>query len=105
MRAPLLLLRGPPRPEAVGLRKYEIMLILSPDADDSVVAGAVDRIGRVVQERGGSVTKVDKWGKRRLAYEIRRQSERFYVVAESVGEASAMQELDRVLTLADEVIR
>ena len=87
------------------MRKYEIMLILPSDADDSVVAGAVDRIGRIVQERGGSVTKVDKWGKRRFAYEIRRQSEGFYVVVESVGEPSAMQELDRVLTLADEVIR
>jgi small subunit ribosomal protein S6 len=87
------------------LRKYEVMLILSVDADDSVVGGAVDRIGRVVQERGGSVTKVDKWGKRRLAYEILRQSEGFYVVVDCLGDPTAMPELDRVLNLADEVMR
>jgi small subunit ribosomal protein S6 len=87
------------------LRKYEVMLILPSDADDSVVGGAVDRITRVVQEGGGSVAKVDKWGKRRLAYEIRRQSEGFYVVVDCLGEPGAMLELDRVLSLADEVMR
>jgi small subunit ribosomal protein S6 len=87
------------------LRKYEVMLVLSPDADDGVVNGAVDRIGRVVQEQGGSVAKVDKWGKRRLAYEIRRQSEGFYVVVDCLGDPESMRELNRVLSLADEVMR
>src|SRR5438552_2142835 len=81
------------------------MLILPSDADESVLGGAVDRIARVIQEGGGSVAKVDKWGKRRLAYEILRQSEGFYVVVDCLGEPGAMQELDRVLSLADEVIR
>jgi len=87
------------------LRKYEILFILPPEADDKVVQGVTDRISQVLEERGGKVTSVNKWGKRRLAFELNRQSEGFYVVAEFEAEPAAVKELDRVLTLADEVAR
>jgi small subunit ribosomal protein S6 len=87
------------------LRKYEIMVILPSDADDAVIGAATDRIARVLAERGGEVVKSDRWGKRRLAYEIGRQSEGFYLVVECLADPTAMKELDRVLALADEVIR
>ena len=88
------------------MRKYEAMLILPPEADDKVVQGVADRISQVIEERGGGkIGSVNKWGKRRLAFEIRRHSEGFYVVVEFEAEPEAVKELDRVLALADDVVR
>jgi small subunit ribosomal protein S6 len=87
------------------MRKYEIMLILPPDADDSVVGGISDRIGQLLGRGGGEIMNVDRWGRRRLAYEIDRQAEGYYVVIEANADPASVKELDRVLSLADEVIR
>jgi small subunit ribosomal protein S6 len=81
------------------------MLILSADADDSVITGVTDRITRVIGAEGGEVLSVDRWGKRRLAYEIEHQQEGFYIVVNAHAEPPSMRELDRVLSLADPVIR
>ncbi len=87
------------------MRKYEIMLILPAEADDKLIGSVTDRISQVLSEGGGQVDKVDRWGKRRFTYEIARQSEGFYLIAECQADPAAMKELDRVLSLADEVIR
>ncbi|HEX7464495.1 MAG TPA: 30S ribosomal protein S6 [Actinomycetota bacterium] len=87
------------------MRQYEIMLILPAEADESVVGTAVDRIARIVSEGGGEVGKIDRWGRRRLAYEIARQSEGYYVVVEFSAEPDVITELERTLHLADEVMR
>ena len=81
------------------------MLILPPEADESVVSGAMDRITRVVAEVGGQVGNVDRWGRRRLAFEIEHQSEGYYVVVEFTAEPQTLTELERSLHLADEVLR
>jgi small subunit ribosomal protein S6 len=87
------------------VRTYEIMLILPLDADDRVVTGVTDRISSIVGDRGGEVRRVDRWGKRRLTFEIRRQTEGFYVIVECAADPGIIKELDRVLALADEVLR
>ncbi len=87
------------------MRQYEVMLILPPEADESAVGGVVDRITRIVSEGGGEVVKVDRWGRRRLAFEIARQSEGYFVVVEFRGDPAALAELDRTLQLTDEVLR
>ncbi len=87
------------------MRKYEIMLILPVEADESVVSGAVDRITKVVGPTGGEVTNVDTWGKRRFAYEIDRKTEGVYVVVDFTAAPETLTELERVLQLADEVVR
>jgi small subunit ribosomal protein S6 len=87
------------------LRDYEIMLILPAEADEQVVSGVVDRINRTLAETGGKVGKIDRWGRKRFAYEVDRQAEGYYVVIELTSDPSVLRELDRVLTLADEVIR
>ena len=96
---------GPTSPEEAELRKYEVMLILPPEADDKVLQGVTDRISQVLEAQGGKVGTVNKWGKRRLAFVIRHQSEGFYVVAEFEAEPETVKELDRVLALVDDVIR
>jgi small subunit ribosomal protein S6 len=87
------------------MRKYEIMLILPAEADDKLIGSVTDRISQVLSEGGGRVDKVDRWGKRRFTYEIARQLEGFYIIVECQADPAGMKELDRVLSLADEVIR
>ena|SRR2546428_14084697 len=87
------------------MRKYEIMLILPADADDKVVTTVTDRIAQTLRETGGEIAKVDRWGRRRLTYEISHQTEGLYLVVELQAEPEAVKELDRVLALADEVVR
>jgi len=87
------------------MREYEIMLILPPDAEDSVVDGVVERVKGVLSDRGGEVKSADKWGRRRLAYEIAKQTEGYYLVLSFDTEPEAVLELDRVLSLADEILR
>lgn len=87
------------------MRQYEIMLILPAEADESVITGVAERITKVVSEHAGEVAGIDRWGRRRFAYEIARQGEGYYVVVGVKADPTTMDELDRVLTLADEVIR
>jgi len=81
------------------------MLILPPEADESVIGGATDRIARVVSEGGGEVGKIDRWGRRRLAFEIARQTEGYYIVVEFSADPASIAGLERALYLADEVLR
>jgi small subunit ribosomal protein S6 len=87
------------------MRKYEILLILPAEADDKVIGGVTDRISQVLSQSGGEVVKVDRWGRRRLTFEINRQAEGFYLIVECQADPAAMKELDRVLALADDVMR
>ena len=81
------------------------MLILPAEADEKVVSTAIDRITKVVSADGGEVSDIDRWGRRRFAFEIDHANEGYYVVATFTAEPAAQAELDRVLNLADEVIR
>ena len=69
------------------------------------MSGALDRITRIVGEAGGQVGNVDRWGRRRLAFEVERQTEGYYVVVEFTAEPEVLTELERSLHLADEVLR
>jgi small subunit ribosomal protein S6 len=81
------------------------MLILPADADEAAVGTATDRISKVVAKHSGQVQNIDRWGRRRLAYEIDHQHEGYYAIVTFSAEPSAQAELERTLNLADEVIR
>jgi small subunit ribosomal protein S6 len=87
------------------MRAYEVMIILESDLEESTIQGVINRIGEMVVARGGQLATTDKWGKRRFAYEIDHKTEGFYVVLEIVTEASDLDDVDRMLRLADETIR
>jgi small subunit ribosomal protein S6 len=87
------------------VRKYELMLILPAESDEAVVTRVVDRINQTLADGKGQVGKLDRWGRRRLAYEIAKQSEGYYLVADLDAEPDAITELERVLHLVDEVVR
>ncbi|MGH9226161.1 MAG: 30S ribosomal protein S6 [Acidimicrobiales bacterium] len=87
------------------MRPYEVMVIYDPNLEEDAIRAAVDRSTELVRSRGGNPGRVDRWGKRRLAYEIRHQREGYYVLMDASAEPAVMAELDRALTLADEVLR
>lgn len=87
------------------MRRYEVMVILDPSLEDKDAKAAVDRYLTTVSSRGGEVQNIDHWGKRRFAYEIRHINEGYYTVVVLNAEPAAVDELSRVLGLADEVVR
>jgi len=87
------------------VRQYELMLILPAESDEAVVTRVVDRINTTLADGKGQVGTLDRWGRRRLAYEIAKQSEGYYLVADLEADPAALTELERVLHLADDVIR
>ena len=87
------------------MRRYEVMVILDPLLDERTVAPSLDQFLSVVRNDGGTVEKVDVWGRRRLAYEIKKKSEGIYAVIDLSCEPSVVQELDRQLSLNESVLR
>lgn len=87
------------------MRKYEVMVILDPSLDDRTIAPSLDTFLSVIKTAGGSVEKVDIWGRRRLAYEIEKHAEGIYAVIDLQSEPSAVLELDRQLNLNESVLR
>ncbi len=90
---------------ATANRPYEVMIILDADLEEETIRSTVERWLQLLESRGAERGHVDFWGKRRLAYEIKRKAEGYYVVLQARAEPQAMDELHRVLSLADEVIR
>jgi small subunit ribosomal protein S6 len=87
------------------MRPYEIMVILDAGLEEDAIRQSVDRATDLITSRGGTVGRVDRWGKRRFAYELHHRWEGYYVVIQASTEPSVVAELDRMLHLADEVIR
>ena len=87
------------------LRAYEVMVILDPNLEERTVAPSLDNYLEVVRKDGGSVDKVDVWGRRRLAYEVDKHSEGIYAVIELNAEPATVKELDRQLSLNESVLR
>jgi small subunit ribosomal protein S6 len=87
------------------VRHYELMVILDPDLEERTIAPSLDQFLTVVRNGGGSVEKVDIWGRRRLAYEINKRVEGIYAVVDVQAEPATVQELDRQLNLNESVLR
>jgi small subunit ribosomal protein S6 len=87
------------------MHQYELMVILDPEIDERTVAPSLDKFLNVVRNDGGTIEKVDIWGKRRLAYEINKKNEGIYAVVDFTAEAATTSELDRQLKLSEAVMR
>lgn len=87
------------------MRQYELMLVLKPQLDEEAIDAALGRYSEIVTGVGGEVTNINKWGKRRLAYEIDDLTEGFYVVLNFTTTPAAVDELERVLKITDEPLR
>ncbi len=87
------------------MRQYELMMILDPEMDERNLAPALEKMLAVVPKDGGSVDSTDIWGRRRLAYEIKKQAEGIYAVITMTAESATAKELDRQLGLNEQVLR
>ena len=87
------------------MRHYEVMVILDAGLEDDAIRAVLDRATQTLTKNGATVSKVDRWGKRRFAYEVQHRSEGYYALIDANAEPGAVAEMDRMLGLADEVIR
>jgi len=81
------------------------MVILDPSTDERTVAPSLDKYLNVVRNDGGTVESVDVWGKRRLAYEVKKNAEGIYALVNLTAEPATVKELDRQLTLNESILR
>jgi small subunit ribosomal protein S6 len=87
------------------MRRYELMVILDPDLEEKTIAPSLDQFLGVIRQDGGSIEKVDVWGRRRLAFEINKKVEGIYAVLDITAQPAAVKELDRQLNLNEAVLR
>jgi small subunit ribosomal protein S6 len=86
-------------------REYETIYILRPDVDNDVAEKVIDRARDVIKRLDGTLTKLDNWGKRKLAYPIQKNTRGIFVYLKYVGFSDLVAELERNLGLLDEVVR
>jgi len=87
------------------LREYELMYLLSPELPEDEMTAATERVSSLITNRGGEITKADTWGRRRLAYPIRRHMDGYYTVLRFNFEPGQTVDLDRNLRLTEQVLR
>ena len=87
------------------MRNYELVFICHPDLDDNAVGEIINKISGWISEDGGKVTKLDHWGKRTLAYLIRKQSEGHYIYMDLTIPPSTCAKLERNLRIMEPILR
>ena len=87
------------------MRQYELMVILDPETEERTVGTTLDKYLKVITTDGGTVDNVDIWGRRRLAYEIKKRPEGIYAVVNFTCEPATAKELDRQLGLSETILR
>ncbi len=87
------------------MRKYEIMVILDPELEERTVQPSLETYLKIIKDSGGTVNKLDIWGRRRMTFEINKKAEGIYAVADLNCGPDAIKELDRQLNLNESVLR
>jgi len=87
------------------MRRYELMLLLRPDLEDDKLQAAVEKVTRAIVNAGGSLSKVSPWGKRRLAYDIKRHREASYFLIHFDIEPGQVREIERGMLISEEILR
>jgi small subunit ribosomal protein S6 len=86
------------------VKKYEVMFIVNI-ANEEVIQAAVKLVQDTITRIGGTVVKVDEWGRRHLAYEVKHQNEGYYVIVDFEADPAQITELDRIIKIHEEIIR
>ncbi len=87
------------------MRSYEVVFIVNPDLDETALNGLIERVKGWITTVGGTIAKVDLWGKRKMAYTIHKQREGQYVLVQADFEPSFTAELERNLRFLEPVLR
>mgnify|MGYP002624443001 FL=1 len=86
------------------MRKYEIIFIVKP-LDEEATNAVIDKFSKLIAANGGTIEKEDRWGKKRLAYEIKKEAEGFYVIFYTNCKPNCINECDRVMKITDEILK
>src|SRR6204780_857201 len=87
------------------MRIYENLFIVKPDAAEEEIDHLIEQMSKNITATGGTVDKVDKWGKRRLAYRVEKQREGYYVLLTFTADSQAVREFERRMRVQDAVIK
>jgi small subunit ribosomal protein S6 len=87
------------------MRRYEMMIILDPELEERTVQPSLDQFLTVIKNSGGTIDKMDVWGRRRLAYGIDKKFEGIYAIVDLTSDPAAVRELDRQLNLNEAILR
>jgi small subunit ribosomal protein S6 len=87
------------------LRSYETLFVLKPDLDEDATTAAIERLTELIQKNKDTVEQINRWGKKRLAYEIEDYREGYYTLVYFQGEPETAKELDRVMRISDFLLR
>jgi len=87
------------------LRRYETIFIAHPDLPDDDIGEVVERLSKIITDLKGIVVKVEKWGKRKLAYPIKKQQKGYYILVDFVGEQTVVAELEKNMKFDDKVLK
>ena len=85
--------------------KYETVFIVNPDLGEEAAKAMLEKFSGIITENGGTIDKVDEWGKKKLAYEIDDFSEGYYYVVAFTAAAAVPAELDRIFNITDGILR
>ena len=86
------------------MRKYEIVFIIKP-LEEEQINSVVEKFSKLIVDNGGKIDKEDRWGKKRLAYEIKKEVEGFYVLFNVTCEPACVDECDRVMKISDDLLK
>lgn len=86
------------------MRKYELVFIIKPMEDEATQA-VIAKFEAMVANNGGTIEKIDRWGKRRLAYLVKDFTEGYYCIFHFTGKPETVAELDRVMKITDDILR
>ena len=87
------------------MRRYETITIIRPNAGEDDITGIIDRTKDIIEQRGGSIVTIDKWGLKKLAYFIKKEQQGYYVYMEYAGNPEAVSEMERVYRIDDRVLK
>jgi small subunit ribosomal protein S6 len=87
------------------LKRYETLFIVQVDLPDDELNSLIERYGTIVTAFKGIIVKIEKWGKRKLAYEIKKQPNGFYVLIDFVGKRAVIEELERNFKIDDKILK
>ena len=87
------------------MRKYELMLAINPQLEEEELTSLIEKVKKIISKEKGEVTNINKWGKRKLAYEIKDFTEAIYVVMKFNIDELSISEFERVLKLEEKIIR
>ncbi len=86
------------------MKKYEVMFIVKP-LEEEAINGVIEKFENLVKNNGGNLEKIDRWGKKRLAYEVKDFLDGYYCIFYIDAEPAVIDELDRIMKITDEILK